>query len=69
MIIDEIKSQDDEMNEHYLILCFEKTIMIIDVLIALEYIIQNILISNSNFSFCFLNGTKSMESDTCKSRN
>ncbi|KAK8850219.1 hypothetical protein M9Y10_018343 [Tritrichomonas musculus] len=60
MIIDEIINQDDETNEQYLILCFEKTITIIESSIALEYIIRNKLISISNFSFCFLNDTKSI---------
>ena len=60
MIIDEIINQEDEMSEHYLILSFETTIMIIEFSIALEYIIQNKLISNSNLSICFLNGTKSI---------
>ena len=57
MIIDEIINQDDE---RYLILCFEKTIMIVEHSIAIEHILRNNSFSISNLSFCFLNDTKSI---------
>ncbi|KAK8836224.1 hypothetical protein M9Y10_039856 [Tritrichomonas musculus] len=60
IIFDEILNSDDEVNENYLILCFEKTIMILEKSTALEYIMQNNFFSIPNLSFCFLKKSKSI---------
>ena len=69
IIFDQIKYSNEETNENYFLIGFEKTLIIFDQISSLEYFLSSDSFCMSDLSFCFLSDTKSIIEERIEIKN